>query len=164
MDAERAWWGDRSLTFEQACRRSPFMLGLETKRDTHQWTYRSAQLRDYGARLASQLEDARPASNNPFHAFYQSIERVFGLKPNRKPLLIYDLTQRLGHRYGLEPADVYLHAGTRAGAEALRPGLGRPRLRPLTDFPTSIKDRLSPAQAEDFLCLAARYLRPELWD
>jgi hypothetical protein len=39
--------------------------------------------------------------------------------PGIGELAVYDTALRIGARLGLEPAKVYLHAGTRAGAKAL---------------------------------------------
>jgi hypothetical protein len=161
-EAERAWWGDSGLPFARACRRALFALENEYRRDGHQWIFSVATL----GRLAEQLVRNRADFENAatFDELYRGIECAWGLARNRKPLLVYDVARRLGHRFGCEPGSIYLHAGTRAGAHALMPGLGGPRSRPLADFPTSIRTRLTPAQAEDFLCVAGKWLRADLWD
>lgn len=99
-----------------------------------------------------------------FDELYSGVERGLGLQRGRKPLLVYDVARRLAFRFGYEPEVVYLHAGAERGANALRRGLGQPRSRPLDDFPTSMRTRLTPEQAEDFLCIVGEWLRPELWD
>jgi hypothetical protein len=159
-EEEHAWWGDPALSVEEACRRALF--GLGGVRDTHQWIFGTADLDALGEQVA--LHSATLAAAEDFQDLYRRIEVAMGLRRNRKPLLVYDIAHRLGHRFGHAPTEVYLHAGPKNGAEALKPGLGLPRHRPLSDFPTSIHTRLSPAQAEDFLCLAANALRPDLWD
>lgn len=159
-EEECAWWGDPDLSLEEACRRAIF--GLGGPRDNHQWIYGTADLEAMGKQVA--LHSATLAATDDFQDLYRRIEDALGLRRNRKPLLVYDIAHRLGYRLGLAPKEVYLHAGPKNGAEALKSGLGRPRHRPLSDFPTSIRTRLSPAQAEDFLCLAGKALRPDLWD
>lgn len=160
---ESAWWGDPALPFKKACRRAAFSYGNEDLRDGHQWVFTKAQLVEFASKLAA-AEKRLSVPNQSFTSLYREVEGALGLRPKRKPLLVYDLTRRLGYRFGVEPDEVYLHAGVRTGAEALRKGLGKGRHRSLSDFPTSIRERLTPAQAEDFLCLAAPHLSPGLWD
>lgn len=162
-DTSRAWFGDRGVSVAQTCRRAFFALGNEDRREDHQWTYTKPALREFAERLAA-CPSARLAGSPTFDALYRSVEGALGLARNRKPLLVYDVARKLAYRFGQEPDAVYLHAGTRKGANALKPGLGRPRARPLDDFPTSMRTRLTPAQAGDFLCVAGKWLRPELWD
>lgn len=66
-------------------------------------------------------------------------------------LVVYDLSHRIGAYLGLEPMRVYLHAGARDGARALGLGRGRDTLD-LSDLPREF-DRLTPAEAEDCLCI-----------
>jgi len=162
MDTERDWWGNPDLPFAEACRRALFRLQNDQVRDGHQWTFSVDALDGFAKTLAHNRSSLESAST--FQELYQGVERALRLAPNRKPLLIYDISRRLGFRLGRQPETVYLHAGTRAGANALKPGLGRPRTRPMAEFPTSIRTRLTPAQAEDFLCVASKWLRADLWD
>jgi len=162
QDRDTAWFGDRDLPLERACRRAFFALEDEDRRDDHQWTYDKNTLRALGERLA--VWGGVPIAPPTFGDLYRSVERALGLRPNHKPLLVYDVARRLAFRFGREPEAVYLHAGARKGANALRVGLGRSRARSLDDFPTSMRARLTPAQAEDFLCVASKWLRPDLWD
>ncbi len=159
---EALWWGDRRLSFDKACRRALFTLESETTRDAHQWVFSKADLDAFANRLAA--HEAHLSRSTTFQELYDAVEAAFGLHKNGKPLLVYDVTLRLGYRLGLSPTAVYLHRGPAAGANALRAGLGRPRSRPVDDFPTSIRSRLTPAQTEDFLCLARAHLRGDLWD
>lgn len=139
-----------------------FMLGREDGRDRHQRPFTKDEL----SRMGRLLVDCRADFDGvmSFRDLYYRIEQTLGLRRHQSPLLVYDVASRLGWRLDLRPDEVWLHAGPKAGADALRAGLGRPRYRPLADFPTSIRTRLSAAQAEDFLCLAAACLGPHLWD
>lgn len=67
------------------------------------------------------------------------------------PVTVYDTSLRLGAFLGLEPERVYLHAGTRAGAEGLSLDSGRDVLG-LEDLPELLDD-LTPREVEDFLCI-----------
>lgn len=159
---ERRWWGDRQLSFGEACERALFMLGNVDRRDAHQWVFSKADLREMAAALG-RSEDGLVKSRS-FSDLYRAVEKALGLAAGCKPLLVYDVTRRLGFRLALEPDEVYLHAGVAKGANALKSGLGAARARSLDSFPTSIRTRLTPAQAEDFLCLASSALHPGLWD
>jgi hypothetical protein len=66
-------------------------------------------------------------------------------------LVVYDVAQRIGAFLKLEPERVYLHRGTRDGALAL--GLGRGcEWIDLAELPEEFR-RLTPAEAEDCLCI-----------
>tara|TARA_R110002124_G_scaffold159007_2_gene326201 strand:- start:8655 stop:9179 length:525 start_codon:yes stop_codon:yes gene_type:complete len=161
-ECEARWWGDQTLSFDHACRRAFFTLESETTRDAHQWVFSRADLNAFAKRLAG--HESQLSRSTTFHELYAAIEGALGLRENSKPLLVYDVTLRLGYHLGLHPTAVYLHRGPAAGANALRAGLGRARSRSIQDFPTSIRTRLTAAQTEDFLCLARAHLKPELWD
>lgn len=65
-------------------------------------------------------------------------------------LYVYDVALRIAHGFlDLQPEYVYLHAGAAEGARYL--GL-RGDKHPLSAFPAAMH-RLTPAQAEDFLCI-----------
>lgn len=159
---EAAWYGDRSLTLEEALVRAMFTLNRPGVRDTHQWTYGVRDLDAIGARLAANADALREPAD--FADLYYRIERLLDLGRHAKPLLVYDVANRIGRWLGCRPVDVWLHAGAKNGANALRPGLGHPRFRPLADFPASMRDRLTPDRAEDFLCVVGSQLHPDLWD
>ena len=159
---EARWWGDQTLSFERGCQRALFTLESETTRDAHQWIFSKADLNAFAKRLGA--HEAQLSQATTFHDLYEAVESALGIAQNGKPLLVYDIALRLSHRLSLHPTAVYLHRGPRAGANALKAGLGARRTRPLDDFPTSIRTRLTAGQTEDFLCLARHHLRPELWD
>jgi hypothetical protein len=162
---ELAWWGDRSLTFDQACRRAMFMLEGEGKRDRHQRRHSAEVLASLGQRLVAHEPSLR--LDRGFEGLRLAVEAAFGLLPGRSPLLVYDVTHRLSYYLGRPAEHVYLHAGPRVGAERLRPGLGRLRRLDPRDpgqLPTSLRTRLAPDQIENFLCVARRALHAGLWD
>ncbi|MCL4552283.1 MAG: hypothetical protein M1305_01830 [Candidatus Marsarchaeota archaeon] len=70
----------------------------------------------------------------------------------------YDVSLRIGEYLGLSPEVVYLHAGTRKGARAL--GLDYRKLfLSMQELPHALQS-LTPAEAEDFLCIYKDNLRP----
>jgi hypothetical protein len=65
----------------------------------------------------------------------------------------YDITLRVGRSLPtkLEPKEVYLHRGTRAGAKGSGLRIDRDRV-PMSDLREGLRQLLTPAQAEDVLC------------
>ncbi len=72
-------------------------------------------------------------------------------------LVVYDVSHRIGAHLELEPERVYLHAGTRKGTRALGLGRGRDALD-LAELPGEF-GRLTPAEAEDCLCIYKEAIR-----
>lgn len=72
------------------------------------------------------------------------------------PLVVYDVAHRVGAFLHLEPEHVYLHRGTREGARALGLGRGRDWID-LAELPPEF-GRLTPAEAEDCLCIYKKRL------
>lgn len=84
-----------------------------------------------------------------FAELHHIVERAFKPIKGAGELLTYDAAQRIGAAKGIDPERVYLHAGTRVGARRL--GL-RGKSLEMSQLPAALQ-RLTPAQAEDFLCL-----------
>jgi hypothetical protein len=66
---------------------------------------------------------------------------------------VYDTALRIGARLGLSPQQVYLHAGTRHGPEALGFDRGRSSIS-LDEVPPPMNG-LTAEEAEDVLCIYA---------
>ena len=66
-------------------------------------------------------------------------------------LYVYDTALRIGAKLNLLPNKVYLHAGTRSGAEAL--GFdGKATVLNVSDLPRELQ-KLEPHEIEDVLCI-----------
>ena len=87
-----------------------------------------------------------------FSVLHTLVERECNHIHGAGELLAYDVAYRIGHFLGKEPTLVYLHAGTRIGARCL--GF-RGKTIKLHNLPEPVRplERLTPAQAEDFLCI-----------
>lgn len=86
-----------------------------------------------------------------FAELHRMVAQAVGSIRGIGPLTVYDTAHRLGAYLRLSPEVVYLHAGTRLGAQAL--GLNwRAESLPMTDFPRAFQ-RLTPEQVEDCLCI-----------
>ena len=66
-------------------------------------------------------------------------------------LTIYDTSLRIAAKLGLEPSVVFLHAGTRIGAERLGIDASRETVS-VTELPAPMR-RLRPREIEDVLCI-----------
>lgn len=81
-----------------------------------------------------------------FRKVSQAVAEIRGIGE----LYVYDAAHRIGLYRRLEPTEVYLHRGTKEGAEAL--GLKGRETVPLDDLPNTFQ-RLRPYEAEDCLCM-----------
>ena len=117
------------------------------KRHPHQYRIPHASLAEARSRLLA-LDLAKCRS---FEELHDEAEEAIGDIHMIGPLVLYDVSQRIGAHLGLKPNLVYLHSGTRDGARALGLGRGRKTLE-ISELPRELH-RLSAAEAEDFLCI-----------
>lgn len=112
----------------------------------HQWRVGRATLSLWVKALLKHEHQIEHAAN--FHELHQAISnaKIAGVGE----LTIYDTAHRLGLARGLLPQQVYVHAGVRRGARAL--GLGAATRIEMHKLPAPL-NRLSPAAAEDVLCI-----------
>jgi hypothetical protein len=121
------------------------------KRHPHQRRVPRESLEESRRRLIQNLPSLKRVPT--FDELFQLIDTL--IRPISKvgELTVYDTSLRIGARLGLEPAKVYLHAGTRQGARAL--GLSdRPRREALemAELPAPLQ-RLTAREVEDLLCI-----------
>jgi hypothetical protein len=67
------------------------------------------------------------------------------------PMTVYDVAVRFGAYLGLKPEAIYVHAGTRAGLEAIGIDVRKKKVIPMNKLPRPISHR-EPDDVEDFLC------------
>lgn len=107
-----------------------------------------------GARLLGTMDLSRIRS---FDELHDLIAKAARRVPGLGAVWTYDVATRIAAKLKLDPQRIYLHAGTRAGAKAL--GLPtRAGVLEMSDLPHEIR-RLTPGQAEDFLCIYKDELR-----
>lgn len=82
---------------------------------------------------------------------HRIIEAAIGSVRGVAKLMLYDTALRVGAFLHLEPEHVYLHAGTRDGAQALGIARHRSHLAP-DELPAEFR-RLRPYEIEDCLCI-----------
>lgn len=104
-------------------------------RRSHQRRLYETALKESERRLGGNLQTLQAAKSfaELLNLVDNSIRSIFGIGE----LAVYDITLRIGARFGFEPSQVYLHRGTRQGARAL--GLGARRLvLDITDLPAEL--------------------------
>ena len=117
------------------------------KRYSHQWRIPGAVLKE----ASKQLRRARLERARDFNELYGLVRRTIGSIFGIGELTTYDTALRIGARLGLEPRQVYLHAGTRRGARAL--GLdSRAATLSMSEIPQALRV-LKPREVEDCLCI-----------
>ncbi len=126
------------------------------KRHPHQYRI-SAPVLAAGARLLGTMDLGRARS---FDELHDEVAKARRRIPGLGAVWTYDVTTRIAAKLKLDPQRVYLHAGTRAGAKALGLPTGAGVLE-MSDLPREIR-RLTPGQAEDFLCIYKGELR-RIW-
>jgi hypothetical protein len=122
------------------------------KRFSHQWRIPKSVL--------EMAKDALLKSNldvcYSFDQLYCLVKRTIGPIYGIGELAIYDIAHRLGAYLRLQPEYVYLHAGTRDGAKALKIKNLSEKLS-MSEFPPEFQ-KLRPEQVEDCLCIYKTHL------
>ena len=119
------------------------------KRHSHQYRVPTAALQESRRRLLDNLPALRKASS--FEELFELVEAMVRPIHWIGELAVYDTALRVGARFGLEPAKVYLHRGTRDGAKAL--GLAhRAKAIELAELPAELRT-LTAGEIEDVLCI-----------
>jgi hypothetical protein len=119
------------------------------KRHRHQYRIPKGALGEGEQRLLANSAAMRGAAD--FRELHDLVRRLAGEVRGIGELAVYDISLRIGARFGLEPMAVYLHSGTRKGAQAL--GFdGRRQTIDVAELPLELQ-RLSARELEDFLCI-----------
>jgi hypothetical protein len=92
-----------------------------------------------------------------FDDLIRMVQQVIGQLKGIGKLTVYDTAVRIGGFLGCGPDKVFLHAGTKDGAESLGFDGTRPFLIP-EELPKAFR-QLSPREIEDCLCIYKRQLR-----
>ena len=120
------------------------------KRHNHQRRINGLILEKFAANLVDKQQEIETAQS--FDKLLQVVEscKIKGIGE----LTCYDTTTRIGARLGLKPDKIYLHAGTKKGAEKL---LGKKiynKSISKKDLPSPFREKdLSEDEIEDILCI-----------
>jgi len=153
LAAELAWF-TQPQPIGAAVARAAAAEGSNGKRLSHQRRLLKTVIPAASTKLqraATTFQGART-----FDELFNTIREAIGFIPGVGPLYIYDTTLRLGAFLGIQPAEVYLHAGVREGAKHIL-GNFSASMVPLSQFP-SVFHVLSPYEMEDLLCCYREYL------
>ena len=139
---------------EEAVSRAALALLPSGKRHPHQYRVTRAALDESRCRLLSNLPVLRQATN--FDELFGMVEALIEPISGIGELTVYDTALRIGARLGFEPERVYLHAGTRNGAQSLGFDPRRQTIE-MDELPEPMR-RLSAREAEDMLCIYKSWL------
>ena len=158
VEQEGAWFGNRQSLSEaiDAAARSERQSGALHDHQCRVGRHRLAIL----AKMLGAQKDAiaRARSFDALHGIVEAAaDRIKGVGR----LASYDVATRIGRYRGMAPEVIYLHAGARDGARALGIDDGSGKA-PISRLPAPL-NRLSPAQAEDVLCIYKRDLARLAW-
>ncbi|MDR0776086.1 MAG: hypothetical protein LBE81_05550 [Azonexus sp.] len=119
------------------------------KRLSHQWRIPERALRESNRRL--QTKAAKLEASRSFEDLYEVVAATIQSISGIGELTIYDTALRIGAFLRLEPAKVFLHAGTRSGARALGLRTSAAFLE-MSSIP-SVLQVFKPSEVEDVLCI-----------
>jgi hypothetical protein len=146
--AELDWFrGQPSL--HAAVEKAALAINSKGKRYTHQRRLQKVSLQHAYRVLEANLRPiARAADFDDLHGL---INRILEPVPGIGELYVYDTSLRIGAQLNLLPTQVYLHAGTRAGARTLGLDTSGPTIKP-SSLPRELRT-LPPHEIEDILCI-----------
>ena len=141
---ERAHWA-RHSSLNAAVHAAALSTLSSGKRHPHQYRIPGDALRSAADALTGQTIPVCRSFDDLHRIVHHRISGIHGIGE----LAVYDIASRIGAFLGLSPDRIYLHAGTRRGAQAL--GLRGTTVHK-NDLPPEFR-RLSPAEIEDCLCI-----------
>lgn len=125
------------------------------KRHPHQYRIPNASLKQAERRLLRHQAEIRNCTTfDGLHEFVNS--KIRDIRSIGE-LAVYDISTRIGAFLHISPRHVYLHCGTRKGAQALGYSGSEPKLGP-SDLP-SVFSALKPHEIEDCLCIYKKELK-----
>jgi hypothetical protein len=155
---DELWWFRAQSSLENALRIAGRAQDHRGKRYSHQRRIKAAAMAEASQKLVELHDGLQRCSS--FHELWMSIRRDLGPIPGIGELYIYDCALRIGAYKGLTPERVYLHAGTRIGAQ--KSGLlsrskdGRNWLMS-DELPVPLRE-LPPSDVENLLCIYKKHL------
>ena len=138
-----------SKTLEEAVELAATAKNFSNKKHDHQYRIPNATLDSVAVAIIDKIKQVKAAKT-----FDDLISIIGGCKlKGIADLTIYDTAQRIGSYLGLYPDKIYLHSGTRTGAEIL---LGKIKSKSIsiTQLPQPFQTaNLTAAEIEDILCI-----------
>lgn len=143
----------KQATLSDAIRIAATCQRADGKRHPHQRRIPRAVLGAAERKLRAEAQNLSTAKS--FEELHAIVDSLIGPIAGVGELTVYDIAHRIGAFLGFEPVNVYLHAGTRAGAAAL--GF-HGRVIERDRLPNALA-QLTAAEIEDFLCIFKDHLR-----
>ena len=144
-------WFRRQPTLESAIEQAALATNRQGKRYSHQCRLKKSVLEE--ARRVLLMSSKAISQSTTFEELFSLVETRAGGIAGIGELYIYDTSLRIGAKLGLLPTSVYLHAGTRKGAQAL--GIkGRDRTVEVSELPSELR-QLEAHEIEGVFCIFA---------
>lgn len=136
-------------TLKDAVKVASLCINQDKKRHPHQYRIRGKSLKELQDKLLKEIDAI--GNSKDFEELFSIIDntRVYGIGNLTK----YDVAQRIGKYLNLFPKKIYVHCGTKIGAQYL---IGKIKSRTITkeQLPTVFNDEnLSCSEIEDILCI-----------
>lgn len=125
------------------------------KRYSHQRRLKKAALRQALRALLHELEEIEQSRD--FDELFRLINAAVKTIPGIGELYVYDTSLRIGAKLNMFPTAIYLHAGTRLGAQALGLDDSAATLK-VSALPREFRT-LEPHELEDVLCIFKNELK-----
>jgi hypothetical protein len=158
-EKERAWYGEQTQTLceaiERACMSRAPTYNKKPKKSSHQSWINDCIL--LGAVTALKEFKGEFAQAKSFEEIIIAAKKGADQVRGVGQLCTYDFALRIGCYLKISPDVIYLHAGTRIGAEALLGKLKDSTLN-VDALPDAFR-KLTPDQAENVLCIYKDVLR-----
>ena len=144
-------------SLEHAIKMAATARNLAGKKHPHQFRIQNSILQDYSLSLLSIKREISEAAS--FGLLYSLVYgcRIKGISD----LTIYDTSHRIGCFLNLSPEEVYLHSGTRKGAEIIVGKIMGKTIR-VEQLPSPFHCGLSPSELEDMFCIYKSALQDSL--
>jgi hypothetical protein len=128
-------------------------------RYSHQRRRTPAELRRGLKNLLRDIAKLEAAVN--FGQLIETVQASVGHLKGLNELYVYDVSLYIGAFKGALPQRVYLHAGTRKGALALKLDAKRRKALDMSEIPEPL-NKLEPHEIEDVLCIYKAYFAGEV--
>lgn len=145
-------WFRKQETLQEAIEKAAFAEDSRGKRLTHQRRIKRAALEQANEILITNIKAIEKAKD--FDRLFILVSVLLRSVKGLGELYIYDTTLRIGVKKGMLPKKVFLHSGTRAGAQALGLDAKAKTIEKSTFVRMAPEfEDLEPYEIEDFLCI-----------
>ncbi len=136
-------------TIAAAAKTAASAIDTHGRKHPHQYRLQPQVLAHFGDEIAALVQKRKYTE---FHQLLTDVATVARSIRGIGRVAVYDTSLRLGFKLGLRPDRVYLHAGTRQGAQFYGIQHANPDFILQSELPVAF-DGMPPHDVEDFLCL-----------